>query len=368
MARVAIVEGWYGGSHRAWADGWRDCSRHEIEVVGLADRNWRWRMRAGAIELADRFGRWVKRAGRPDAVVVSGIIDVAAFAGLARRALGDAPVVGYMHENQLLYPVEDGRRFDPEPALVNWRSLEAVDEIWFNSQFHRAALVEALPGFLGRFPEPPGADRLARLADKAAVLYPGVDSKGLIEAPRPVREGPPVVLWNQRWDRDKAPQVVFDALAQVAEQGSDFKLILAGEDNYGSPDRDWVRSRLGGRIEHDGWLERDEYLEALARADVVVSAAAHEFFGIAIVEAIAAGATPLLPNRLSFPELIPDEHHGDVLYRDGELVERLAEVLAWPAPAAGLRASMARFDVATSAADHDNAVDRVVERTPDRVR
>jgi len=42
----------------------------------------------------------------------------------------------------------------------------------------------------------------------------------------------------------------------------------------------------------------------LQQADVIVSTANHEFFGISVVEAIAAGAFPLVPNRLSYPEII----------------------------------------------------------------
>ena len=65
MATVVVIEPWYGGSHRVWADGWRRHSRHEIELLTLPDRNWRWRMRAGAVDLAERFEARVAQSGRP---------------------------------------------------------------------------------------------------------------------------------------------------------------------------------------------------------------------------------------------------------------------------------------------------------------
>jgi glycosyltransferase involved in cell wall biosynthesis len=59
-----------------------------------------------------------------------------------------------------------------------------------------------------------------------------------------------------------------------------------------------AEDRLGPRIEHFGPLEdRADYFEVLNTADVVVSTAWHEFFGVAVIEAAAAGCFPLVPKR-----------------------------------------------------------------------
>ena len=48
----------------------------------------------------------------------------------------------------------------------------------------------------------------------------------------------------------------------------------------------------------------------LSRADWVLSTASHEFFGIAVVEAMLMGCLPWLPDRLSYPELVPAQYQG----------------------------------------------------------
>lgn len=366
MASVVVLEPWYGGSHRVWLDGWVARTRHDIATLTLPDRFWKWRMRGGAVDLASQFDAHVAAHGRPDVVVVSGLIDAAAFAGLARRSLATTPVALYAHENQVLYPLAPNQRPETDLGLANWRSLLAADAVWWNSGFHRDVLLDALPELLGRQPEPTDPQALEQVRSQSTVLWPGVDVTGLIAAPRAEREVP-LVVWNQRWDHDKNPHAVFSALAAQASEGVPFELALAGENHGHQGMSDQVRSELAGRIVHEGWLETDDYRSLLTQADVVISAADHEFFGIALVEAMAAGAVPVLPDRLSFPELVEPQWHDAALYPDGDLRRRVGAVLrdvdGWRSRLVGLRESMARFDGAHAAYAHDQAVDELIDRT-----
>ncbi|MEM7095710.1 MAG: DUF3524 domain-containing protein [Actinomycetota bacterium] len=363
MARVLVLEPWYGGSHRAWVDGWAAHSRHELHVLSLPAQFWRWRLRGGAASLAEATQEWVADHGRPDGVVISGLIDASSYLGLARRSLGSTPVALYLHESQILYPPAPGQRLDIDAGLANWRSIIAADRLWWNSDFHRGAMLDVLPGFLARQPEPVSGRAVTLVAERSSVLWPGVATKDLIAGRRFVNARP-VVLWNQRWDHDKNPRAVFSALRAISTQGVAFDLVLAGENQGHSDEAAWVRDHLGDHIVHEGWLEPDDYHDWLLRSDVVVSAADHEFFGIAIVEALAAGAVPVLPDRLSFPELVGERWADAALYPDGQLRDRLNAVLGDLAGAraalAGLRETMSRFEIVAAASRHDDAVDDLI--------
>ena len=89
-----------------------------------------------------------------------------------------------------------------------------------------------------------------------------------------------------------------------------------------------IQNRFGDQIVRWGYQEtRAEYWEALAEADIFVSTATHEFFGLSAAEAIAVGTRPLLPNRLAYPELLGyavqnaadrDQMIQSFLYDDGD--------------------------------------------------
>ena len=167
----------------------------------------------------------------------------------------------------------------------------------------------------------------------------------------------PLVIWNHRWEFDKQPAAFFAALRSVQQAGVAFEVALLGENaQYVPQDFIAARERLGERVVQYGYLpNREAYLELLGRGSVVVSTAIQENFGISVVEAVAAGCHPLLPNRLAYPEVIPAAYHDACLYDDDEdLAGRLTALLASPPVAPpGLAAAMQRYSWDCLAAEYD---------------
>ena len=344
VLRVLAVEPFYGGSHRAFLDGWSDTSRHRFDCVTFPDRHWKWRMRHAALSAAERVRELITEGRGWDVVWASDMLDLASFRGLCPE-VGSLPTVLYFHENQLTHPWrkgphsadEEGTGGDAHYAYTNFLSAVAADRIWFNSAFHRDQWLLALPAFLARFPDHRHTAVVERLAECSEVQSPGVAPIALDEetAPRAFH-----VVWAGRWEHDKNPEGFFDALRAWRERRPDqwrdadlrLKLHVLGQ-SYGQVPScfETARSEFEASIATWGFVDRERYRRCLGRAQVFVSTAWHEFFGIAAVEAMTAGAHPLLPERLSYPELVAGAE--DALYRGGgncggneseELAARLA--------------------------------------------
>lgn len=312
-------------------------------------------------------------AQRWDVLLASDMLDLATFRGLV-PLLAAVPAVLYFHENQLTYPVRRGHEGDGHFAFTNLTSALAARELWFNSAFHRDELMAAWDGWLRRFPDHQPLGSLAGLASRLRVEPPGIAEPWALERRS---DGSPLrVLWAARWEHDKAPETFFAGVEAALDAGADLELSVLGESFRDQPPVfEQARQRWGGRIRHWGWLEeREAYQRALAEADVFVSTARHEFFGLSAVEAVAAGAFPLLPRRLAYPEVFAD-FGADSFYGSGipedegeRLAQRLVELEGrhrggslWQGDRDRGRRAMARYSWSNRAPALDRALEVVAD-------
>ncbi len=312
------------------------------------------------------LGRQAADLEAPDVLMVSDMIDLPSFLGHAGPSIGHARAVLYMHENQLTYPLSPTARDDLAYAYMNWSSMVRADAVWFNSQFHLDSVFEAMPKFLRHFPDHRHTDLLNNVANKSIVMAVGVDLDWVEVGDKP---DPPLIIWNQRWEYDKDPVRLFDALYRLVEDGVDFRVALCGENFRNVPEEfDNAKQRLGKHIIHHGFADRDVYRRLLLEASVVVSTAKHEFFGIAAVEAMAAGALPVFPDGLSYPELVPEDLWSDTLYQsDDDLDQLLRAALTNTDRRTRLRSivahSMDRFSWSTLGPKYDEAIVATTDST-----
>ncbi len=365
--KILLLEPYCGGSHRAWAEGYAAHSRHEVTLLALPARFWKWRMQGGALTLAEQA-----RAlnVRPDLILASDMLNLPAFLGLTRDVLAGVPTALYCHENQLTYPCPPGEKRDLTYSMINWLSMLAADRVFFNSRHHLEDWFDELPRLLKHFPDHTHVHRITDVQARSEVLPVGCDLRRFDVNQSPIfslQSQIPLILWNQRWEYDKAPETFFRALYALADEGLNFRVALAGKSHRQSaPEFEAARERLRARVVHFGYADEAQYKALLRRADVVVSTALHEFFGIAVVEAIYCGCFPVLPHRLSYPEIIPPSYHKSCLYEGFEdLLARLRWPLVHPDQArkvaAELHPAVACFDWAEMGPCYDERFSRVAD-------
>jgi glycosyltransferase involved in cell wall biosynthesis len=161
------------------------------------------------------------------------------------------------------------------------------------------------------------------LGDKyfsSPVIYPGFDMKNvdLSNVNPQIKTHIPIILWNHRWSKDKDYFMFFSMMRYLKKRDYKFKLNIFGEATLiGNKDFEYFKEQMGDYINKFGYLEsKFEYYKEVLNSDIVISTAIEENFGISMVESMYMGLTPVLPNRLSYPELIPKEFHDKVLYKD----------------------------------------------------
>jgi glycosyltransferase involved in cell wall biosynthesis len=348
--RVLLLEPFYGGSHRDVADGFVAHSGHQVTLLTLPARFWKWRMRGASLW----FAREPEAAERYDVIFTSGLLDVAALRSLLPQPV--PPVVLYAHETQLTYPDVNSAESDLHFPFTDVVNMLAADHVVFNSHSHRDAFLAALPEFLRRLPEYRPMWAADAVADRSSVIYPGIREEWLAdgtpdEEPGRAESAGPLLIWNHRWEHDKAPEAFFDSARELADRGLRFRLALLGENFKTMPEVFGnAREEFGDLIVQFGYVaDRGEYVQWLRQGTLVVSTAIQENFGISIMEAVAHGCHPVVPDRLSYPELMPEAFHADCIYGSREELERLIAARLDPAsPDYGRRAHPALVQHARS--------------------
>jgi glycosyltransferase involved in cell wall biosynthesis len=286
-------------------------------------------MHGGAISLADQF---IKSDAKTDLIIASDMIDLSTFLALTRKKSANIPVALYFHENQLTYPwsptdPDVTLKRDNHYAFINYTSALSADCIFFNSQYHRTSFLSALPEFLGQFPDQKHLNHVGNIEAKSSVLPLMMDLSPFhsIAFQNKQKAGECIFLWNHRWEYDKNPEAFFRLMYQLKENHVSFKLIVLGE-NYSNAPKCFseAKSNLAEQVIHWGYAETfEEYASLLWQADVLPVTSKQDFFGGSVVEAIACNTMPLLPNRLSYPEHIPNSRRDSYLYQnESDLFEK----------------------------------------------
>ncbi|WP_432798460.1 tRNA-queuosine alpha-mannosyltransferase domain-containing protein [Poriferisphaera sp. WC338] len=359
--RILFLQGYDGGSHHAFLCGWMKHTKYEMVALSLSGRSWKWRMRHGAASFAqwlrsrvedDTWGKidreqmtrvsiasnreidesdidvtWLRGV---DVVMATSMVDLATFAGLMPSVLIGAKFYLYMHENQFTYPVRQEDTRDIHFGLTQINSvLTAIGrggKVIFNTDYNRQSM---LNGFATAERKLPGKElQFAEevIAKRSEVIGVGIDTTGLRKKAQKYREfqgnHPTLrIVWAGRWEHDKQPELLADALKRLDEIGTDFELSVIGERFKDEPCVfAAIKQQHGDRIKYWGYqTSREAYEDALCQADVMISTAGHEFQGLSVLEGAAAGCALVLPKALAYPEVFAHEPNKVSWYLENDV-------------------------------------------------
>ncbi|MCA9733022.1 MAG: DUF3524 domain-containing protein [Deferribacteres bacterium] len=321
--KIAFVESFYGGSHKSFLDGLQKYSTHDIDTFTLPARFWKWRLRTAAMYFAEQINGDLSHY---DLLIATDMINLAELKAMTGY---HGPSIMFFHENQLTYPKTNLQSPDYHFVVANCTSALTANVNLFNSDFQLRKFDHELRQFQNRIPEFIPVLAHDKIMKKSKVVYMGSDF-ALLRANRAKANAIPHILWNHRWAFDKQPAVFFDVLYKLAEENVPFKLIILGENHQVHP-KEFLeaKERLSDRIVHFGYVDTEEdYAHFLNLGDIVISTAVQENFGFAVIEAMYSKNLPLLPNRLSYPEILDQEFHKYFLYKnDTELLNKLRHLL-----------------------------------------
>lgn len=365
---LLLLEPYFTGSHKAWAEGYAAHSTHDVTILSLPGNFWKWRMHGGAITLARQF---LERDLQPDMILATDMLDLTTFLSLTRRKTSNLPVAVYFHENQLTYPWSPSDRDvqqkrDRHYGFINYASALTADAVFFNSNYHRRSFLAELRRFLRHFPDHRDPENIDRIEENSDVLPLGLDLARFDSVNgQTSKSGPMLILWNHRWEFDKNPEEFFRALYAVAENGIDFRVAILGECFAQQPQVfERAQQRLRDRIVQFGYVASfEEYAHWLWQAAILPVTSYQDFFGASVVEALYCECLPLLPRRLAYPELIPTESHHHAFYRNfDDLVARLEQLLTEvDFEIESLRRNVRRFDWRVMAAEYDSVIANLLD-------
>lgn len=251
------------------------------------------------------------------------MVDLATLRGLNPR-IANVPTIYYFHENQFAYPASAEQHASVDPQMVQLYAALSAERILFNSAYNQSSFLRGVDALLNKLPDEVPDNVTTDLNAKSSVLPVPIKPVAA------VNKKPGLILWNHRWEYDKSPQTFASALLELKQTDCKFELALLGDRPKKTPRAlEDIRQQLGNHIIVDEKVSREKYEAYLAQSSIVVSTAIHEFQGLAILEAVSAGATPIVPDHLCYPEQYAECYQ----YENGNstaLAQKLKHVLTTP--------------------------------------
>jgi glycosyltransferase involved in cell wall biosynthesis len=275
----------------------------DFTLLTLEPRYFAWRSRGNSLSFA-----YEKRAELEqsfDLIFATSITDITSLKGFV-PSLANIPVIVYFHENQFAYPDSRSGFENVEAKIVSIYNALAADRVVFNTEYNMLSFMKGAESFLKKMPDHVPAGLVQMISQKSQVINVPIEKNTLTTA----KTDPPAVLWNHRWEYDKAPDRFLQCLKILKNKGVSFSLNVIGQVFRDVPESfNVIREEFADVIVNFGYAaDKTDYHRILSESRVVVSTSLHDFQGLAVMEAAEAGCVPVLPDRLAYPCIFDAEY------------------------------------------------------------
>ncbi len=331
--RVLLLSGYDAPSHRRWRE--QLAARYpqwQWTQLSLPPRHFKWRMRGSGFLWAFQQAECLREPY--DLLIVTSMVDLSTLRGLVPE-VARIPTLVYFHENQFAYPQRKQQRANVEPQLINLYTALCADQVAFNSEYNRRTFLAGVDGLLAKLPDRTPEGVLAQLEARSRVMPVPIEQSCFVPDRAP-DDGPLVLAWNHRWEYDKAPERLLNGLRRFLEarpgkgaRRPSIKVHVVGQQFRQQPPAFAELKTLleaHDALGHWGYVEqKGDYTRLLAESHVVLSTALHDFQGLSVLEAVAAGCRPLVPNREAYPEWFASDY---LYHSEPDNPEREADAFA----------------------------------------
>jgi glycosyltransferase involved in cell wall biosynthesis len=259
----------------------------------------------------------------PDVIFIFHVFST--FPAVVRKAIQDLgidiPIVGYTHGSH--WDPTDLYRFERHPGLkfADLGNLEALDALFVTSIYMRDVLIENI-----KLVSPEAASAIAA---KIAVVGLPLDMPRMDKQQVLARSQRPTIIYNHAPIESKRPDIFIEAAGRVLET-HDVTVLFTRR--FGS--RDYAYAQLRQLVKQfpenvvlGNDMDLDDYYGKLWEAEIQVSTASHESFGVSTLEAMYTNNACLLPRCGSYPDICCND--PDVLYdvHEEDLAARIAYLI-----------------------------------------
>lgn len=344
--RILLLSGYDAASHRYWRNTLvKGIEAFDWTEIALPDRHFSWRVRGNSLSFA--FQHRDVLSQDYDCLIATSMVDLASLRGFVPQ-LANMPNLLYFHENQFDYPVKESADLKAitqkivSAQLTSIYALLCADKILFNSKYNQRTFFSGAKQLLNKLPDGIPKQLLKGMEEDSQVLPVPISEKFILKKQKQKQKlrfenrmdnrDPLQIVWNHRWEYDKQPEIFFNAMHLLKQQGVQFRLHVLGQSFRQKPECfDKAQNSLKNEIQTWGYQPEVDYYRILSESDIVISTALHDFQGLSMLEAILSGCFPVAPNRVAYPEYMQDNN----LYQVGgeideaeSLCAKLVEVLS----------------------------------------